>query len=290
VPKGPGPAKFNLVRLTDGQGLSVRPLPGAQFKAEEIKGVLNFFAWSQMLQGLPPSDRVFMISGIVPSTTGVLQAMDDQRRIALDTLQVAVLKPRTVKLSIRPIQVRSPQGALVNHSKEPVDANAMVDQMNAIWTPQANVVFTLVSSTPAQLTDEARIAKILRLSAPTAPLPQIVNKTLFNDLLTENKDKNADLTMFLVERASIGPQTNAQIVNGATLHGTSLISDSRAKEPLLMAHEAGHFLGNDSGHTDEPDPDGTVKDKRKQLMVTGGATLGYSLVPFDLAIALFNRQ
>lgn len=61
-------------------------------------------------------------------------------------LDVQVLKPRNVKLSIRPVQVRGPQGdGLVYHRKRPFDPKAMVDQMNSIWTPQANVVFTLIS-------------------------------------------------------------------------------------------------------------------------------------------------
>jgi hypothetical protein len=310
VPLGPGRGKFNIVRLTDGRGIKPRPLPGSPIKIDEITGADALMRAAVTFGGsiVPPlsMDRTFLISGIVSGTNFQVQAMDP-RGFALDTLQIAVLKPRPVKLSIRPIQVRSPQGGLVYHSKVSFDANAMVDQMNSIWTPQANVVFTLVSSNPAQVIDEAKIGNLLGKSLGPAfqgpaPLPETVNIHVLKDLLIENVDKNADLTMFLVQSCSKGETGNTLSVHGVTDWGPgwafSLIGDWRAKEPALMAHEAGHFLGNMRDHTDDADDDkGDPKDKRRQLMVNGGATLvnsdgsaGYKLIPFDLAIKRFNPQ
>jgi hypothetical protein len=301
VPWGPG--NFNLVRLTGGLGIPVRPPLGSSITIDEMTGIdLLPIALQLGLSGVAaPSlrtllgERLFMISGTLPVSNVRVRA-------GSDTLRIAVLKPRPVKLSIRPVQVRdpnNPNGALVYHSKQPFDVNAMVAQMNNVWTPQANVVFTLVSSTPVPLIDEPKLAKIMGLTEEERPavLPEAVNMTQFKGLLIDNRDKNADLTMFLVERVAEGQVRNLTYTGGLTHlepgFAISLISDSRTKEPLLkllMAHEAGHFVGNMAHTDDAEDEKFRPLDKRKQLMVNGGASLGYQLIPFDLVIQRFNKQ
>jgi len=287
VPLGPGPTKFNMVRLTNGQGVSVVLRGGANIKVEKLGWLWGYF----LRLPSPPSDRLFKISSILPSQNGYLEAMDPGG-FTLDRLNVAVLKQKEVKLSIRPIQVLNPQGNLVYHSKAPFNFKDMVDQMNSVWTPQANVVFTLVSSNPVPLIDEARNAKLMNMAPNYTPpaLKGPMNIEVFKDLLIENKDRSAQLTMFLVERVAQGPTGNVIYPSGATIDGVSLISDNRARLPLLMAHEAGHFLGQE-GHTDDPDDaNKRAKDPRQQLMVNGGADLGYKLIPFDLVVTRFNKQ
>ena len=306
VPMGPGPGKFNLVRLAGGQGIRPQPPPSAPtIKIEDVTEAGNFLGAAALHSPLLPGDKLFKISGSLPLTTQV--------QAGGDTLQIAVVKQRTVKLAIRPVQVRDPQNpnALVNHSKVPIgDIDAMVDQMNAIWTPQANVVFTLVPSTPVQLTDETRIGNIAGQSLGAAfqtpsPLPVEVNIDVFRDYLFDNRDPNAHLTMFLVQGCARGSQTApdrgdngvSQWLPGAAW-GISLISDARAQSPALMAHEAGHFLGDLRRHTDDTTQDEkgnyVVLDKRKQLMIRGGGTFAYSemgsiLIPYDLVINRFNK-
>ncbi|HEV2188564.1 MAG TPA: hypothetical protein VGR70_15245 [Stellaceae bacterium] len=302
VPIGPAPDKFNLVRLTDGRGLRVGPA-GSPITVDEIterdRVITMPSAKGLMVLPVAPfttrGDRLFKISGQVPGTNFWVEARGNGGGPTL-TLKVAVLKPRPVKLAIKPVLVRDPlTGAPTPHSKVPYDFNAMVDQMNAVWTPQANVVFTLVSSFPAVFTDEARIAKSVGVTSTDPKIiafPEDVDLNTYIDLLNENKDKNANLTMFLVKFCSSGSNHGEGWTRVAD--GVSLISDKRTEIPELMAHEAGHFLGGrkfDHMHTDDlllPDAkDKNDNDKRLQLMHQGGPNYK---VPFDLVNELFNPQ
>jgi hypothetical protein len=209
-------------------------------------------------------------------------------------LDVAVLKRKKIKLSIRPVQVRGPQGGLVYHSKKPMDFNLMVEQMNAIWTPQANILFELVSSSPAPIVDEAEIAKILDLKmSKTAPLPSMVVLQRFRDVLLRFKDKSADLTMFLVESAGdlADPRSlysHAKVVHGVTdpQLGISLISDSRSTHHELLAHEAGHFIGSFVGQGGVFVVFGHRGGKR-DLMQDGASDI--ARIPFHDVIDYFNK-
>ena len=304
VPRGPGSDKFNVVRLTDGQGLQVGPA-GSPITVDEIKDRDRVISVPSVkgplvLAVLPfthRGDRLFKISGNVPGTNFWVEAKRPGGGLPLAKLTVAVLKPRPVKLSIRPIWVRGGpfRTAVVPHSKKPFDFKVMVDQMNAVWTPQANVVFTLVSSPAVNLTDDAGIAKRIGITSTdpdTISFPEIVNIRTYNEILNEYKDKNADLTMFLVKACSRGPVTSVEYGEGFTFppDEISLISDKRTEIPELMAHEAGHFLGSYPGfiywHSDEylkdnaEDKDDT--DKRLQLMHQGAPNYK---IPFDLVIA-----
>jgi hypothetical protein len=170
----------------------------------------------------------------------------------------------------------------------------MVEQMNSIWTGQANVVFELVSSDPAPIDYEHRIAKILDLKmTDKAPLPAFVVLQRFADLFNGLKDKNADLTMFLVESAGDlsdpkAPYRTATRVSGITdsALGISLISDDRTSLFELMAHEAGHRLGSLIGK------DGKFvrfghRGGPRDLMHEGGSTT--AKIPFHDVVDFFNR-
>lgn len=291
----------NIARLADGKG--VRLQAPRTLKIEEIPpmviallSALPFNLVSAPKSGAPGDARFFRISGSVPvgPKPAQVKAVRAGRSRPDAVLDVAVLKQRKVKLSIRPVQVRGPQGGLVYHSKKPIDVNAMLEQMNAIWTPQANVAFELVSSDPAPIIDEAEIAKILNLTLKKeAPLPSMVVLQRFSDVFKRLKDKNADLTMFLVEAAGDlrDPRvlySHATQVNGITdvELGISLISDARASQHEVMAHEAGHFIGSRSGR------DGKLvvfghRGGSRDLMQEGGSDT--ARIPFHDVIDYFNR-
>jgi hypothetical protein len=293
----------NIVRLAGGTGLRLeapRPL-----KIEEVPwnqgAILTAVSLSFNFAGLlkPGSlldARYFLIScatpiGPSPAKVNAVGASSSRPESVLD---VAVLRRRKVKLSIRPVQVRGPQGGLVFHSKKPFDTKAMVEQMNSIWTPQANVAFDLVSSDPVQIVDEAEIAKILDLKeTKEAPLPSMVVLQRFKDIFNRLKDKSADLTMFLVE--SVGDLNDPRVLYGhANLAlgitdpslGISLIGDSRVYVRELTSHEAGHFIGSMTG------PDGKLinfghRGGTRDLMQDGGSIV--ARIPFHDVIAFFNR-
>jgi hypothetical protein len=182
-----------------------------------------------------------------------------------------VLKQKVVKLSIRPVQTKDDSGAVVAFNKGPVDPQTLLDQMNRVWTPQANIVFELAKTDPVLITDG--------LTA-RSEWADIRNEKIHASLV-KAKDANAQLTMFLVKTARDG----SDVVNGVTdpRYGIALISDSRSA--TTMAHEAGHYLGalNEQGKFSQEyghqgkDPDLLMRD--------GGA--GWK-IPFGL-VTDFNK-
>jgi hypothetical protein len=291
----------NVVRLAGGTALRLegpRPLKIEELPPNQAAIVaalsLGISPASLLKPGALVGARYFAISGGIPIGPVQVKAIGASSSKPDPALDVAVLRQRKVKLSIRPVQVRGPQGGLVFHSKTPFDFKAMVEQMNFIWTPQANVAFELVSSDPVQIVDEAEIARILDLKmTKEAPLPSMVVLQRFKELFNRFKDKNADLTMFLVE--SVGdlndPRSlyaHANRVLGITdpALGISLIGDHRVTHRELMAHEAGHFIGSHNG------PDGKLmnfghRGGTTDLMQDGGSEL--AKIPFHDVIDFFNR-
>jgi hypothetical protein len=289
-----------IARLARGKGLQLQA--PRTLKVEELSPLLpailagipmNAASW--LIHDALGDDRYFRISGNAPIAPRRLQvkAVAPGSSKPQAVLDVAVLKMRKVKLSIRPVQIRDPQGALVFHSKKPFDIKEMVGQMNAIWTPQANVAFELVSSSPVQIVDEVEIAKILQLNASTGvPLPEMVVLERFADLFSTFKDKGADLTMFLVE--SVGDLANpnalysrATVVAGATIPalGISLIGDDRTLLRELPAHEAGHFIGSHTGRNGKL-MDFGHRGGKYDLMKNGGSIV--ARIPFNDVIRYFN--
>jgi hypothetical protein len=198
-----------------------------------------------------------------------VEAINPRTRTAEAALKVIVLKQKRVKIAIRPVQVRDDNGVLVYSSQKPIDPSLLLDQMNFIWKPQANVVFELSSKDPVTI-DQLK---------PGQPA-DITNETLKAAFISK-KDPAADLTFFMVKRAVNRDSNDLGVINSEA--GFSLISDDRSDS--TMAHEAGHFLGSLSesgkfsmryGHQ------GTASDL---LMRAGGA--GYR-IPFSL-VTDFNK-
>lgn len=290
---------WNFVRLAGGADLRVPPV--VPLKIVELPGIMALAlievasTFSKLPRSLKPtamfSDRYFKVSGARAGSAEV-KAFKKGSSIPEAVLEVAVLRQKKVKLSIRPVQVRNSQGQWVFHSKIGFDANAMVEQMNSIWTPQANVVFELVSPAPVQIDDDAEIARILDLKQEKASLPQRVVFPHFADLFSRLKEPKADLTMFLVERCGDGgkldaPYKNALDVAGTTdaERGISLISDARRALPDLLAHEAGHFIGSFRTARGQFVRFGHMGGTRDLMQNGGSAT---ARIPFNDVISYFN--
>jgi hypothetical protein len=292
----------NIARLAGGKDLRLQA--PRMVKMEELPSIpamltalLAPFNLASLLKpGALGDARYFRISGSIPigPRSAQVKAVGAGRSRPKAVLDVAVLKRRKVKLSIRPVQVRAAQGDLVFHSKKPFDTKAMVEQMNSIWTPKANVAFELVSSDPVQIVDEAEIAKTLDLKMSNeASLPSMVVLQRFADVFKRLKDQGADLTMFLVERVGdlSDPRflySHAKRVDGITdsALGISLIGDARTSQRELMAHEAGHFIGSRVGQ------DGKLmvfghRVGTRDLMQEGGSNT--ARIPFHDVINFFNR-
>jgi len=215
--------------------------------------------------------RGLSLVGMPGARVKVLRDRPGGRKEEWALLQVVVVDRKTVKLAIRHVQVRDAAGNFVLHSKKPCDPDVECAYMNGVWTPQTNIAFDLVSSSPAQIDDrqpsvKEQLAQAAQIQDPAkAQFPDVVNPKKLRDLFIGLKDGKADLTLFMVK--AVGDLKNT--VDGRTIpeDGFSLISDSRGH--TTMAHEAGHFLAGPDGfdgkaHTSET-------GSPEMLMRNGGA-------------------
>jgi hypothetical protein len=179
-----------------------------------------------------------------------------QKSKAEGFLRVVVLKQRSLKLSIRPVQVPNDKGSLVYHCERSYDAKVLLNRINAVWTPQANIVFGLASFDPAPLDDQAAIAQALGSSSPNPIVPPRIEFDDFVGMFQKLKDKEkpkADFTIFMVHRITHGGYS----VYGVTRQkgGFALVSDDGRNEDMhTMAHEIGHYFGTLGKHVGRAGP------------------------------------
>jgi len=140
------------------------------------------------------------------------------------TLKVVVLDKKTVKVAIRPAQV--PDGKQLVSLGNAADAQKLLDEMNAIWNPQANVYFELGR------TDAATIDGV-------SPQADAIEMQKLPKGFLDERDSGSALTFFLVRKVMDGGTADKGATNAK--ERVSLIADSRSDS--TMAHEAGHFLG-----------------------------------------------
>jgi hypothetical protein len=94
-----------------------------------------FIVYGKGLVGPPPT--------FIEAISGGRSTKDDAK------LQVVVVEEKAIKLAIRNLRVfDADAGGLVDHAKQPSDPSDDTVAMNAVWTPQANIVFNLVSADP----------------------------------------------------------------------------------------------------------------------------------------------
>jgi hypothetical protein len=202
----------NQVMLDDGAGLTVRANLPSMVKVKEITSNYPASLTADQTANLKSGAlRLFEISAdVVPGMDKAYVTAKDSKGVEKAKLKVLVLRPRPATISIRPVYViQGTQEVLL--TKDSSGAQSLVDAMNAIWTPQANVVFTLESS------DKAVIKGIS---------PQATGVDITNAAIMVNQALD-----------------NGKVVNGVTdaKVGIALISDKRCDSTI--AHEAGHYLG-----------------------------------------------
>jgi hypothetical protein len=248
----------NLVALVDGKNLKVfASSPGikiTEIAPHKLRAILseNDLLAKTDTNTLPlPNDaRIFVVTGtsLMGYRGATITAKGASARDADINLPVVILGKKTVKISIRPVQIRGDDGQAVFHSKKLFDTQTLKDQMDIIWKPQANIVFELVSTDSVMIDDQRRIAQALGLNTlDAAPLPDGVDLAHLKSIFVEKKDPKADITFFLVKR--VIDRTTATAGGGAkdveglsdSSVGIALIGDSRTTS--TMAHEAGHIIG-----------------------------------------------
>ncbi|MGA7930651.1 MAG: hypothetical protein WCA20_32220 [Candidatus Sulfotelmatobacter sp.] len=270
VPVGPW---GNAVILADGPGLQV---DSKNVQWDEITDPARHPNWANLLPLFHKlKTGAIRIINITSDSSGI-----DNREVTATNmsphnvvrLTVAVLKQKVVTISIRPTQVRDDHGNWVSFNA-PVDPQSLLEQMNSIWGPQANIVFKLpelARTDPASIDGLSPEAKF-DLSMVDKALKENTEPPPWFKSFANSKDPAADLTMFLVRRVFHGGEP----VKGTTRLGAGLswISDDRSDR--TMAHEAGHFLLGEPGHPPPDDPD--------FLMPEGGPG---RKIPYSLATSL----
>jgi hypothetical protein len=223
-----------LVILQDGRGLDVRSTIPSKVYVYEFKtrqertgAVRNASNPSEAMRRFDDDSwRIFRVKADAP--VGFDKVRVEAKRTKADkaetTLKVIVLDKKTVKVAIRPAQVRD--GKQLVSLGNAADAQKLLDEMNAIWNPQANVYFELGR------TDAATIEGL-------SPQADAIEMQKLPQGFLDERDSRSALTFFLVRKVTDGGTADKGATNAK--ERVSLIADSRSDS--TMAHEAGHFLG-----------------------------------------------
>jgi hypothetical protein len=190
-----------------------------------------------------------------------------------------------VKLAFGNVVVPAEDGHPVFHPDKPSDPQQEVDQMNAIWTPQTQIAFNLISADPILINDRDKsireeIARSLGMIAKEGSFPENVDTGKLRTIFNRCRNTQADLTIFVVQQIQLKTETPL----GTTDKEWNFCVLSSSHGPSTAAHEAGHYLfanikngmWHNLGHPwSIRDPDKTP------LMRDGGA--GFK-IQFDLAL------
>jgi hypothetical protein len=223
-----------LVILEGGRGLDVRStMPSKVYvyefktKQERAEAARNASNPSEAVRRFDDGSwRIFRIKADAPVGFDKVrvEAKNTKAGKAEATLKVIVLDKKTVKVAIRPAQVRD--GRQLVSLGNAADPQKLLDEMNAIWNPQANVYFELGR------TDAATIEGL-------SPQADAIEMQKLPKGFLDERDARSALTFFLVRKVTDGGTADKGATNAK--ERISLIADSRSDS--TMAHEAGHFLG-----------------------------------------------
>jgi hypothetical protein len=299
------PKGWNLVALEDGPRLRVH-CDNQNIRIEELQETaviklarlfLNFklsvlkvdsqFRDAYMPHILSSNARFFKIHGgaMVNGPVTVVQASAGGKVEA--KIRVVVLDLMHVKLAFGNVVVPGEDGRPVFHADNPSDPQQEVDQMNAIWTPQTQIAFDLISADPILINDRDKsireeIARSLGLIAKEGSFPENVDTAKLRTIFNRCKNTQANLTIFVVQRVKFKDKQP----NGWTDKEWNFCVLSSSHGPSTAAHEAGHHLFGELKDEDKKwhnlsHPWADNNPDKAPLMRDGGA--GFK-IQFDLAL------
>jgi hypothetical protein len=200
-------------------------------------------------------------------------------------IRVVVLDLLHVKLAFGNVVVPGEDGRPVFHADNPSNPQQEVDQMNAIWTPQTQITFDLISADPILINDRDKsireeIARSLGLIAKEGSFPESVDTAKLRTIFNRCRNTQAELTIFVVQRIHLKDEQP----NGWTDHDYNFCVLSSAHDPSTAAHEAGHYFFSevrDGMLRNLPHPWSSRDPDKTPLMREGG---GGFKIQFDLAL------
>jgi hypothetical protein len=303
-----GFGETTLVALADGEGFSVKsrhpnvvvteildPSSLIAARNDRHNALMQPDVDSKLRDGLMPdlviswrgATRYFSVFGkglVGPPATFIDAKSGGKSKKDDATLQVVVVKEKPIKLGIRNLQVFDGGNGFVNHAKTPSVPDKDVSSINAVWTPQANIAFKLVSSDPLIIderdpdTQKELVAAYGLKAGSVAQIGEVISPHKLVNVFTKRNKTTAEFTIIVVRKAI---DSAKNVVNGLTIPEGAFAVVTDLRELTTMAHEAGHYIGgHDSkgGWVDEPD---WQTDNTRLLMRGGGA--GWK-IGFDFAL------
>jgi hypothetical protein len=231
----------NLVFLENGKGLTPLPNPRT-ITAQEVTALSGDDALKSLKDGVPigalhaglnSGKRLFRIGGSGHSGT---ISMVNGKGGAEAKLTVVLMPPKPIKVALRQILASKDGKLFAPLSQGKFDPAAILAHMNAVWTPQTNIVFSLGSTDPVQIKEIA-----FDSGGPSRTNPDHAQA------LTKARDQGADLTIFFAKLVFDPPPTTHTpwnyAKNGYTdaKNGFCAVADGRLE--FTIEHEEGHFLG-----------------------------------------------
>lgn len=198
-------------------------------------------------------------------------------------LEVLCLDRMAIKVAICNVKARDAQGDLKYHAK-PCDPMTEVDNMNAIWTPQANIAFELVSSAEVEIDHEypetqAQLTKAFGFKEPGHArfiAGGVVSAAKLRELFATKRVKGAHMTFFLVHQVLGKGEGQATGTMNSEL-GMAFIAGTHF--PTTFAHEAGHYLGRDLENGQWAGHEHLAESETRMLMKDGGSSWA---IPFSM--------
>lgn len=170
------PASNHFVDIADITDVSVIQALGAALRLDGSQAIANLF-------GNPGASgskkRLLAITGKAPGTT----VLATKGGTGPGSLQISVLRPRTVAVTIRFFRYLDQSGAQVGTTWKPADAQGILDRMNNIFSSQANISFKLLKAEP------------LVVNQTFGP---VIMDEVYNSTLKPELDKDAEITVFFV--------------------------------------------------------------------------------------------
>jgi hypothetical protein len=259
-----------MVILQDGKGLKVKSTLPSKIHVHEL--TKNQEQSDAAKKAANPSEakqrfgdgswRIFSIKADKPvGLDTVTVEAKNAKGTAEATLKVLVVEKKTVKVHIRPVHVHN--GKEFVPLGQAADPQKLLDQMNAIWLPQANVYFELGRVDPAKI-------------AGLSPQSQTIEMQKLPKGFLDEQDAKL-LTFFMVPKVTNGKTHDRGATNAK--ERIALIAESRADS--TMAHEAGHFLGSLSEKGNYSSEYGHPEKTQNMLMheYHTGTKIPYGAVP-----------
>lgn len=232
--------------------------------------------------------RFFRITGkaIVGSPGAVVKAVPvtpvrkGQGTVSLDVLSLDVM---TIKVAIRNVKARDKDGKVDYHARQICDPKAEIANMNAVWTPQANIQFELVDQSDLLVDhDDKATREELRetygmkdVSTAAFNTRNTVYADQFREFFARRRTKGAHISFFLLHNVYSNGGNATGTMNSD--YGTGLISGVHF--PTTFAHEAGHYLGRTLSDGKWSGHEHLGESETRKLMKRGGSSWA---VPFGM--------